>query len=190
MEKVDLDRKSFYDFLETLFNRIDPVNRVAFSIKNKKGYRKIDGDYCKCLIEEYSLVYPDGKKILEHDLISKTLKLSDSTIILDQKEFDTSAITIEEIREIFCRDYKSIPMLHRMPDIIQSIKIDENINESGLLVINSDLKDNLCDNIINYLNEEEIAFNELQTGLYYKEEDEDKYKSLNSCNKIRSRKLC
>ena len=57
MEELFIDRKSFFEFLETLFNRIDPVNRVTFKVDTKKGYRKIDNDYYKCAIEGYSLVY-------------------------------------------------------------------------------------------------------------------------------------
>ena len=44
MEEVNIDRKSFYEFLELLFNKIDPVNRVNFKTDNKRGYKKIDND--------------------------------------------------------------------------------------------------------------------------------------------------
>ena len=190
MEEVIIDRKSFYEFLETLFNRIDPVNRVAFKVEDKKGYRKIDNDYYKCKIEEYSLVYPDEKKVLSHNLISNAVKHVGCAILEKERKFDTSIITLEEIKSMINENYKNIPFLYRLPDIINSINIDENFDKSGALVINDELKDILCTNIINYLKEEEKAFCTLQTGLYYTEESTDNEDlNLKPCEKVRESKL-
>lgn len=174
MEEVNIDRKSFYEFLELLFNKIDPVNRVNFKTDNKRGYKKIDNDYYKCFIDEYSLVYPSGEKILSHNLISKAVKICGNNLIIDQKEFDTSVITLEQMREIFYKDYKKIPMLSRMPDVIQSIKVKENFDESGVLVIDDDLKEVLSDTIVDYLKEEDMAFSNLQIDLFYKSEEKQR----------------
>lgn len=178
MEEVNVDRKSFYKFLELLFNKIDPVNRVTFKTDNKKGYKKIDNDYYKCFIDEYSLVYPNGEKILSHNLISKAIKLWGNDVIVDQKEFDTSVITLGQMREIFYRDYEKIPMLSRMPEVIQSIKVKENFDESGVLVIDDDLKEVLSDTIVDYLKEEDMAFSNLQIDLFYKSEEKQRKRQI------------
>lgn len=190
MEKVNVDRKSFYEFLETLFNRIDPINQVALKVENKKGYRKIDNDYYKCKIEEYSLVYPDEKKVLPHNLISSAVKHVGYTIVERERKFDTSIITLDEIKSMINANYKNIPFLYRLPDIINSINIEENFDKSGVLVINDELKDILCTSIINYLKEEEKAFCNLQTDLHYIEESIDNEDlNLKPCEKVRGRRL-
>ena len=61
-----------------------------------------------------------------------------------------------------------------MPDVIQSIKVKENFDESGVLVIDDDLKEVLSDTIVDYLKEEDMAFSNLQIDLFYKSEEKQR----------------
>lgn len=190
MEELFIDRKSFFEFLETLFNRIDPVNRVTFKVDTKKGYRKIDNDYYKCAIEGYSLVYENQKEVFLHNLISSMEKHNGFSVVGRERKFDTSLITLEEIREIINNNYKDISFLHRLPDVINSINVDENFidsDNSKVLVIDDKLKDVICDNMVDYLKVEEEAFSNLQTNLFYETKNDDNvlYMDLYKKNMVR-----
>ena len=190
MEELFIDRKSFFEFLETLFNRIDPVNRVTFKVDTKKGYRKIDNDYYKCAIEGYSLVYENKKEVFLHNLISSMVKNNGFSVVGRERKFDTSLITLEEIREIINNNYKDLSFLHRLPDVINSINVDENFidsDNSKVLVIDDKLKDVICDNMVDYLKVEEEAFSNLQTNLFYETKNDDNvlYMDLYKKNMVR-----
>lgn len=190
MEELFIDRKSFFEFLETLFNRIDPVNRVTFKVDTKKGYRKIDNDYYKCAIEGYSLVYENQKEVFLHNLISSMVKNNGFSVVGRERKFDTSLITLEEIREIINNNYKDLSFLHRLPDVINSINVDENFidsDNSKVLVIDDKLKDVICDNMVDYLKVEEEAFSNLQTNLFYETKNDDNvlYMDLYKKNMVR-----
>ena len=190
MEELFIDRKSFFEFLETLFNRIDPVNRVTFKVDTKQGYRKIDNDYYKCAIEGYSLVYENQKEVFLHNLISSMVKNNGFSVVGRERKFDTSLITLEEIREIINNNYKDLSFLHRLPDVINSINVDENFidsDNSKVLVIDDKLKDVICDNMVDYLKVEEEAFSNLQTNLFYETKNDDNvlYMDLYKKNMVR-----
>lgn len=190
MEELFIDRKSFFEFLETLFNRIDPVNRVTFKVDTKKGYRKIDNDYYKCAIEGYSLVYENKKEVFLHNLISSMVKNNGFSVVGRERKFDTSLITLEEIREIINNNYKDLSFLHRLPDVINSINVDENFidsDNSKVLVIDDKLKDVICNNMVDYLKVEEEAFSNLQTNLFYETKNDDNvlYMDLYKKNMVR-----
>lgn len=190
MEELFIDRKSFFEFLETLFNRIDPVNRVTFKVDTKKGYRKIDNDYYKCAIEGYSLVYENQKEVFLHNLISSMVKNNGFSVVGRERKFDTSLITLEEIIEIINNNYKDLSFLHRLPDVINSINVDENFidsDNSKVLVIDDKLKDVICDNMVDYLKVEEEAFSNLQTNLFYETKNDDNvlYMDLYKKNMVR-----
>ena len=190
MEELFIDRKSFFEFLETLFNRIDPVNRVTFKVDTKKGYRKIDNDYYKCAIEGYSLFYENQKEVFLHNLISSMVKNNGFSVVGRERKFDTSLITLEEIREIINNNYKDLSFLHRLPDVINSINVDENFidsDNSKVLVIDDKLKDVICDNMVDYLKVEEEAFSNLQTNLFYETKNDDNvlYMDLYKKNMVR-----
>lgn len=190
MEELFIDRKSFFEFLETLFNRIDPVNRVTFKVDTKKGYRKIDNDYYKCAIEGYSLVYENQKEVFLHNLISSMVKNNGFSVVGRERKFDTSLITLEEIREIINNNYKDLSFLHRLPDVINSINVDENFidsDNSKVLVIDDKLKDVICNNMVDYLKVEEEAFSNLQTNLFYETKNDDNvlYMDLYKKNMVR-----
>ena len=190
MEELFIDRKSFFEFLETLFNRIDPVNRVTFKVDTKKGYWKIDNDYYKCAIEGYSLVYENKKEVFLHNLISSMVKHNGFSVVGRERKFDTSLITLEEIIEIINNNYKDLSFLHRLPDVINSINVDENFidsDNSKVLVIDDKLKDVICDNMVDYLKVEEEAFSNLQTNLFYETKNDDNvlYMDLYKKNMVR-----
>lgn len=147
--EVKINKQSFYNTLEELFNHLYHYGYVKHVAKiEPHKYRKIDKDYYQCEIEEHYLETEDGKKILYDGEITKATKKA-GFYTLETKEWNNDNFTINdtknEIIDLIMPYILEYPFLINIPTIIENFKEEGNdsfnLNDEELIILKEALKD-------------------------------------------------
>lgn len=192
MKNIKVDRDSFYTMMSDLFNF---VYGEGFALKNKEeiGFTR-QKEFYTGKYEEVSLVTKENKKILANLQIAQGCKYNE---IINNKEgtkFDTSVITLEEIKEMVEKEVLEHNFLTKIPSVIASLNTPANIKDDKIF-ISEELSLAICISFKKYINKEKRAESFLETDIYemtscsiedYLEENNEK---LLPCQKFKGRRL-
>lgn len=163
MKEIKVDKDSFYEMMENLFNSIyEPL----FVVKCKREYgftRK--GEYFTGKLEEYSLFTKENKYILSNVQMKQGIKYNEMITNKEGTTFDTSFLTIEEIKEMVKEEVLEYHFLAKIPEIMISLGAEENIQD-GKIFISDELSTMLCENFKKYVRREKNAERYLEIDIY------------------------
>lgn len=180
MKEIKVDKDSFYNMMEDLFNS---TYEPLFAVKNKREYgftRR--GEYFTGKLEEYSLLTKENKYILSNIKKKQGIKYNEMLTNKEGTEFDTSILTIEEIKEMIKDEVLEHHFLTKIPEIIVSLNNEENIKDDKIF-ISEELSTAICESFRKYVRREKNAERYLETEIYDDTSDE-----ILPCRKILMRK--
>ena len=163
MKDIKVDKDSFYNMMEDLFNS---VYEPLFAVKSKREYgftRK--GEYFTGKLEECSLLTKENKYILSNIKMKQGIKYNEIITNKEGTKFDTSILTIEEIKNMIKEEVLEYHFLTKIPEIIISLSNEENIKE-GKIFISEELSSVICESFKKYVRREKNAERYLETELY------------------------
>lgn len=150
MENLRIDKHSFYDLMEELFQSLG-YNYIKYNRINPKVHRKFDNDFYQCEVEDCALIDPNGKMILGVEQVIKSKKLcGNSSISGTEKEYDASYLTLDEIKVLIAPISSKYEFLEIIPNALIAYA-DTKGTEEDNLVIDKDGRHAICKSVANSL---------------------------------------